>query len=726
LPSHSAFLLILASIASSFAITLAPLDVGNASTSNQGSESAGASGLTIGGRVYNDTNGNLQPDQNETGISGWNVGLLKNDGSITSATTDQNTGAYEFSGLPPGKYFLYLEDIPVPHIGTRPANATYSITLEGNGTSGADFGVFKNSYQLVNDVSFNADIFGFTVEGIALDSSGNILYTDVLNKVVRKFSSNGTALSSFGNGTLTSPGGLAIDSNGNVFVADKSGAIKTFDANGNLLAQQNSTGHGTDEFDSPRGIAFDSNGNLYVADGGNHRILVFDANGEHKTTIGSVISQESTANLPEFHKEYSELPWSYLHLPFEAKVDSQGNVWVADTVNNRVQKFDSNGKFLLSIGRSAGDRPGPQEGSFNRPRALAIGPEDSVYIADTYYNRIQVFDSSGKFLRAFGSLGSEPGQLSSPSGIAVDKSSGAVYVVDSGNARIQVFDGSGEPLAAFPTRSLAMEPYFSYIDSAGYLLVSDNAEHKVHKFNLNTGEHIGEFGGLGSDPGKFRGPRGIGSDSQGNIWVADNYNNRIQKFDANGSSLLTIGKLGSQEGQFRQPRGLVVDSADNVLVADTQNNRIQKFDSKGEFVVSYTTPSLIQPYQIALDNGGNIYVAEAGSRTIEKLDSAGKSLMTFGEDGDEPGQFKEPRGVYVDSAGNIYTSDQSNRIQKFASDGTFISEFGNWGSDAGEFFNPRGVIVDGSDNLWVSDTQNERIQVFDKDGKFVKEISYSP
>jgi DNA-binding beta-propeller fold protein YncE len=696
-----------------------------ASSSDAVPQSGSESDLVISGQVYNDTNGNLQRDQDEIGFPNLKIDLLKDNNVIDSTTSDQASGGYSFSGLPPGNYSLQ-PDLPPQFILTEPSDSGYALEITNTEISNLDFGMFKISYQLISDVSFNADIFGFTVEGIATDSDGNIYHADVTDKVIRKFSPNGTLLATIGNGTLGLPGGVALDSAGNIFVSEKFGVVKKYDPSGNLQIALNSTGKGEDQFEGPRGIAIDSKDNLYIADGGRHRIQVYDPSGTYIGTIGSEISQQATANLTQFHKNDPALPLSYLHLPFDTKIDSKGNVWVVDTVNNRIQKFDSSGKFVLNIGRSEGDRPGPQEGSFNRPRSLAIGSNDTIYVADTYYSRIQVFDNNGKFIRTFGTLGSDLGQLGNPSGIAVDRTTGNVYVADSGNARIQVFSPDGKALFEFPTRSEAIEPYFSYIDSSGILLVSDNAQHKVHKFNSSSGHHISDFGGLGTEPGSFRGPRGIATDSEGNIWVADNYNNRVQKFDSDGNSLLTVGKLGGKDGQFRQPRGLVVDSEDNVFVADTQNNRIQKFDRDGNFTQSFATPTMIQPYQIALDKEGNIYVAEAGSQKIEKLDSSGKSLLVFGENGTGPGKFREPRGVSVDSDGNIYTSDQSNRIQKFAPDGSFINEFGNWGSDTGEFFNPRGVYVDESGNLWINDTQNERLQQFDKDGNFMKQIRYSP
>ena len=681
----------------------------------------------ISGIVYDDTNSNMQQDKDELGMPGWNISLFKINGTEEESSLTSKDGSYVFTDLLPGSYVVYA-NIPQPFLITHPLNNTYTIDLQADDreqTFERNFGVYKNLYRLIDGVSFNADIHGFTVEGLAFDNNGSLYHVDVLNRVINKFDRNGTLLMSLGKDVVRSPGGIVIDSSGNIFISDKAEGIMKFDSNGEFIESLDNIGNGSNQYDSPRGIAMDPTNNLYVADGTGHRIQVFDDNGTYLKTIGNVISPENTSDLPNYNKMDPSLPWSYLHLPFDIKLDSQDNVFVADTVNNRIQKFDSEGNFLLNIGRASDQRIGPFEGQFNRPRALAIGADDSVFVADTYYNRIQVFDNNGKFIKAFGSLGSEPGQFSSPSGIAIDKSTGNVYVADSGNGRIQIFDSTGEYLSEFRTKAQAMEPYFSIIHD-GYLILSDNAQHKIHKFDLNNGSHLSEFGGVGEDPGKFRGPRGIAVDSNGNFWIADNYNNRIQKFDSDGNSLLTIGKLGNKPGEFRQPRSLAIDNEGSILVADTQNNRIQKFDSNGTFIAAFTTPSMIQPYQIVVDNEGHIYVAEAGSKKIEKLDRNGKSLLVFGGEGTGPGKFREPRGIDVDAQGNIYTSDQSNRIQKFDSSGKFIMEFGQWGNDSGELFNPRGIFVDEAGNIWVNDTQNERIQVFAADGKFIKEITYLP
>jgi DNA-binding beta-propeller fold protein YncE len=193
------------------------------------------------------------------------------------------------------------------------------------------------------------------------------------------------------------------------------------------------------------------------------------------------------------------------------KLDSHGNIFVAYTSNNRTQKFDPNGNFLLNIGKPGAPpgKAGFADGQFTQPRSIGIGPDDRLYVADTYNSRIQVFDDNGNFLMKFGNVGFGPGQFVFPAGVIVDNSTGNIFVADYGNFRIQVFNSHGSFLYQFPTRPAVMEPYFSYIDNKGHLFESDGASHYIIAFNTTTGSFISQFGGIGVNPGQFSGPRGI-------------------------------------------------------------------------------------------------------------------------------------------------------------------------------------------------------------------------
>ena len=179
---------------------------------------------------------------------------------------------------------------------------------------------------------------------------------------------------------------------------------------------------------SPSGIALDQEGNVYVADTGNNRIQVFSSNG----TFISQWGRHGNGTLRD---------------PQGIAVESSsGNVYVADTSNNRIEVFSSNGTFISRLGRY-----GPGNGSFIHPEGIALDQEGNVYVADTGNNRIQVFSSNGTFISRWGEYGSDEDQLRFPQGIAVDSSSGDAYVADTANDRI----------SAFSSRSPIMDVTFS-------------------------------------------------------------------------------------------------------------------------------------------------------------------------------------------------------------------------------------------------------------------------
>jgi hypothetical protein len=180
-----------------------------------------------------------------------------------------------------------------------------------------------------------------------------------------KWGSHGT-----GNGKFDHPRGIAIDSLGNIYVADTgNNRIQKFDSSGNFLVKWGSNGTGNGKFDTPRGVAVDSSGNVYVADTGNDRIQKFDSGGNFLAKWGS----HGIGN-------------GKLDHPSDVAVDSSGNVYVADTRNDRIQKFDSSKNFLAKWGTS-----GSLDGEFDHPRSVAVSSSGNIYVTDTTNERIQVF-----------------------------------------------------------------------------------------------------------------------------------------------------------------------------------------------------------------------------------------------------------------------------------------------------------------------------------------------
>ncbi len=269
----------------------------------------------------------------------------------------------------------------------------------------------------------------------------------------------------------------------------------------------------------PRNMAFAPDGSLYVTDTGNSRIVHIDAQGK---VIAAWGSQTPDKQVPPEPGTFNG-PWG-------VAVDSKGNVYVADTWNHRIQKFDANGKFLLQWGTGGVATDGPDR--FWGPRGIVVAPNGNLYITDTGNRRVVVFDPNGKFQFAFATDGQAA--LNEPVGIAID-SEGRVFVADTWNSRVAVFDLQGKFLSSWAIQawsgtSVDEKPFIT-VDAAGRVYVTDPEGSRVIVFSAN-GEPQAEFGQLSNGEDGFSLPTGIVAGPQGNIWIADAGNNRLVVYPA--------------------------------------------------------------------------------------------------------------------------------------------------------------------------------------------------
>jgi len=273
-------------------------------------------------------------------------------------------------------------------------------------------------------------------------------------------------------------------------------------------------------------------------------------------------------------------------------------------------------------------RQGISDGRFTRPRAIAIDRQDRVFVVD-FTARIQAFDRDGQFQYSWTTPRADQGK---PTGLSIDRQ-GRLMVADTHCAQVLFYSAEGQLLP-----------------------------------DLTIG---GEYGpGLG----QFHFVTDCVEDSQGNFYIAEyGEMDRIQKFSADRTPLYEWGTHGDEPGQFSRPQALAMDEQGQLWVADSCNHRIQVFDVSGE------KPRLVRiwgergpapgqlnyPYNLLLDGRGHVYVTEFGNHRVQKFTLDGKSLAVWGGAGRRPGQMHQPWAAALDSQGNLHILDSYNhRVQR--------------------------------------------------------------
>jgi len=254
---------------------------------------------------------------------------------------------------------------------------------------------------------------------------------------------------------------------------------------------------------------------------------------------------------------------------------SGGAVFVSDARNGRIQVFGRDGTFRRVIG----------EGRLGRPMNLSV-TGGALYVADYWKDTVQVYGLDGTHLRTIGGPGSQGGDFDAPGGVAVGPD-GALYVADFYNQRIQVLGRDG-----------------------------------------TFRRQWGKTREVGSGPGQFNYPTDVAASADGSVYVADGYNDRIQKFGADGKLAvkwggpLAMNIFGPFQGWFATVTGIALDQVGNVFVADFYNHRVQKFTPDGTFLTSFGGKKdkpghMTYPMAVAVGEDGMIYVADYGANKIQ-------------------------------------------------------------------------------------------------------------
>jgi len=453
------------------------------------------------------------------------------------------------------------------------------------------------------------------------------------------------------------------------------------------------------------GMATQLDGTILVGDYWNYRVLRFNADGTPVGPGGVFIKNNGNGA-------------NQYYTPYGLGIDpSNGDVYMADTDKYQIDVYSKDGAFLRSWGAK-----GTGPGKFLYPSRVVVNSLGTVFTADTWDHNIVMSDRNGTEIQQFGTWGVANGQMKSPHGLALDASDN-LYVVDTGNWRIDVFDKNGTFVRTWGTKGSKLGQFQGdmrgiAVDKVnGWVYVVDGEGNRVNKYDL-MGNFITRWGSLGSGPGQFAdGGREVTVDQQGNVWVADMPNFRVQKFSPTGAALMQYPNPAQPPvpGGFNAPRSVAVNATDGtVAVSDTYNWRIETFTNAGTFTKEWggrgRGPYLFNYARTVASNpvNGDWIITDTDNGRIAAYTKDGVYKWSTGTAGKGGlGQFRNPQSVTVAPDGTIYVTDSNNqRIQVLDSNGNLLRMFGS----ATDFVYPRGITVDPVDGtLWVSDSAKDQI-----------------
>jgi sugar lactone lactonase YvrE len=716
--------------------------------------------------------------------------------------------------------------------------------------------------------------------GVAVDGSGNLFIADTYNNRIREVvKSTGTMITIAGTGAtgfggdggpatsamLNAPDAVAVDGGGNVFFSDQGNnrIREVLHWNGSIVtvAGTGAAGYNGDfgpatsaMLNQPNGVAVDVNGNIFISDWHNNRIReVLNATGNILTVAGT-----GTAG---YSGDGGQSNSAMVNSPGGVAVDGSGNLFIADTYNNRIRKVTIANHVITTVAGTGtsgfGGDGGPATSALlYMPYGVTVDGSGSIYIADTYNQRIrQVLGTMG-----LGGLSNtawtvnQPGYSGSvsitggtapysnlvtsglPMGLTATLSGSTItisgtptYVFTYSSVTLSVQDAVGNvgsrtyTIAINPPLYLApltvtqwtaqVEGYTGSIAISGgtgpftlmaqanmppgltpvlsgstiYLQGIPSTPGTYSNIQLAVGDVTGayfygtfsmtitapapgsiltvagiDYAGYSGDGGpanqaRLYNPESVAVDSSGNVFIADFYNSRIREIVKATGNIITVAGTGTNgfsgdggpatSAQVYYPTGVAVDSSGNVFIADRYNYRVREIVKATGIIITVagngsstdsgdggpaTSAGIAEPLSLAVDANGNIFIADAIACRIREVVKATGTIITVagtgmpGSSGDNgpatAATMNNPNDVAVDSSGNLYITDSGNNrvrevvqatgnIVNIAGTGTYGYSGDNGPATSAQLYYPIGVAVDAYGDVFIADTYNSRVRV---------------
>ena len=579
--------------------------------------------------------------------------------------------------------------------------------------------------------------------------------------------------------SLSLPQGVAADQAGNIYFCEGAVYVRKVDTSG-ILSTVAGSGSGLATGDggparqagmTPTGLAVASNGDLYIADTGGNRIRRVNSSGIITTVAGGGLPAAAPFG------DGGPATSAYLSRPGSAAVDALGNIYIGDDGHQRVRKVAS-GVAASPITTN------PSALSFSYTLGAANPASQNVVIAvigaTLSFTAAASTTSDGDWLHVSPTSGPANNTLAvsvTPAGLAAGTYNGTIAITPSGagnppamvsvtltvseparDGAITTVAGNGFVTLAegVPAVNSGLAPTGVTVDSAGNLYISDSVNNRVRKVTaagtIQTIAGTGAFGfagdgGAGTAASIFT-PLGLAADGQGDVYFADSLNYRVRKLDSSGiiTTVAGSGTLGTPvDGgpaidSPMSPSAVALDGSGNLYIADYANNRVRKVTAGGTITTvagSGLLPGfsgdggpaagalLAQVAGVAVDTAGNIFIADIGNNRIRKVNTAGiittvagNGTRGFAGDGGpaigaQLNMNNAHVGIAVDRAGNLYIADVGNqRVRKVDASGNITTVAGNgiagFSGDQGPataagLSSPQDVAVDSAGNLYIAD-----------------------